>query len=487
MAFDRTERFAKLIITTPTHVGPGTYDVSDLTKPPRDLAVPAGRHTAYQKTRISFRVPGGISINYTDVRFKPCMDVRERLNQARYVLPDDLRETPRRIRSRPGSCACQSPAGKLWLIRPPRSIVQTGPAVPTKRDFGGYTYDEYGILVKCPIIESEPTDFYDVPREEANFITLRYKGNFWSRMKGSRDDRRTFEGPGPGYYDHETKKTAAQICDEKIREGKRGAAMQPRFLDVLCRQKLRERFEDKLYTSKTPGPQTYDITFPQLCYGSILNTPFGVCSTRFKKTTDTETPAPGHYHTDVGNLAYESAKRFKDKISVYLDLPLMSDIMSPEVECTLTDERKITNEAKSAVYHAVFKSRVDRFPKILKDDDGLDPGAYEVSSAFKANRDKCDFFCQRLAPPFGSRASRFPKKPEKVDFHIPGPSDYDLRGDISKNVKSGVICYPRKARREFRGPGPSHYHIHQYLMSSVLKRSFNVTLGKSEITPRKTS
>jgi hypothetical protein len=77
--------------------------------------------------------------------------------------------------------------------------------------------------------------------------------------------------------------------------------------------------------------------------------------------------APGHYHTDVGNLAYESAKRFKDKISVYLDLPLMSDIMSPEVECTLTDEHKITNEAKSAVYHAVFKSRVDRFPKILKD------------------------------------------------------------------------------------------------------------------------
>jgi len=36
MAFDRTERFAKLMMTTPTHVGPGTYDISDLTKPPRD-------------------------------------------------------------------------------------------------------------------------------------------------------------------------------------------------------------------------------------------------------------------------------------------------------------------------------------------------------------------------------------------------------------------------------------------------------------------
>jgi len=48
-------------------------------------------------------------------------------------------------------------------------------------------------------------------------------------------------------------------------------------------------------------------------------------------------------------------------------MPSMSDIMSPKEECALIDERKITDEAKSAVYHAVFKSKVDRFPKILKD------------------------------------------------------------------------------------------------------------------------
>ncbi|KAH0952898.1 hypothetical protein HN011_005759, partial [Eciton burchellii] len=70
---------------------------------------------------------------------------------------------------------------------------------------------------------------------EANFVTLRYKGNFWSRMKG-RDDERTSEAPGPGYY--KTKKT--HICDERIREEKRAAAMQPCFLNALCWQKLRE-------------------------------------------------------------------------------------------------------------------------------------------------------------------------------------------------------------------------------------------------------
>jgi len=37
MAFDRTERFVKIATSTPTRVGPGTYDVSDPSKPVRDL------------------------------------------------------------------------------------------------------------------------------------------------------------------------------------------------------------------------------------------------------------------------------------------------------------------------------------------------------------------------------------------------------------------------------------------------------------------
>lgn len=54
---------------------------------------------------------------------------------------------------------------KLWLIRPPRPIMQTGPAVPSARDVGVYEYDERGVLVKIPTaIERERTDFYDIPR-----------------------------------------------------------------------------------------------------------------------------------------------------------------------------------------------------------------------------------------------------------------------------------------------------------------------------------
>lgn len=40
----------------------------------------------------------------------------------------------------------------------------TGLSIPSKRDVGGYDYDERGVLMKNPVIEHKPTDFYDVPR-----------------------------------------------------------------------------------------------------------------------------------------------------------------------------------------------------------------------------------------------------------------------------------------------------------------------------------
>ncbi|EFN64606.1 Lactase-phlorizin hydrolase [Camponotus floridanus] len=58
-------------------------------------------------------------------------------------------------------------------------------------------------------------------------------------MKG-RDDERTSVTPGPEDYEHETKKSLAQIHNERTREAKRAAAKQPRFLEALYQQKLRQ-------------------------------------------------------------------------------------------------------------------------------------------------------------------------------------------------------------------------------------------------------
>ncbi|XP_018397188.1 PREDICTED: sperm-tail PG-rich repeat-containing protein 2-like [Cyphomyrmex costatus] len=549
MAFDRTERFMEIATSTPARVGPGTYDITDPSKPARDLnnAYPflsgASRQTlgipkdvhkfpgpgSYNIEAPRKRIPerafslftphlfGGISLDYTDVRFKE--KVYEGPSPTQYILPNDLfKETPRKIRSHSGTW--RGTAGKLWLIRPPRPLT-TGLAIPSKRDIGGYDYNERGVLVKNPVIEHKPTDFYDVPRGETNFTALKYKGNFWSRMKG-RDDERTSVTPGPGDYEHETKKSPAQIRDERTREAKRAAAKQPRFLEALYQQKLRQnfpapnhydlpksvfdkykrnlckcdpfmiesppfnqsakRFEEN-FQPDTPGAGTYEIMAPQICYGSILHAPFSAFDDRFKRIIEEVLPGPADYHTNVGTLAFESAKRFKnergkmfDYIKFYKTLLSISD----DDEYMVIDDYQVMKkiDEKCPVYHAVFKSRVDRFPKIRKNDDVPDSGAYEVLSAFKANRDRCDFLCRRLAPPFGSRASRFPMIPEG-DFHVPGPAHYDLKGDISKNVKNGVIySAPREKKMDVKGPGPLHYHIHPHITSSVLKKSFNVTLGQ---------
>lgn len=66
-----------------------------------------------------------------------------------------------------------------------------------------------------------------------------YKGNFWSRMTG-RTESRPFLTPGPGDYEHETKMTATQVHNEAVREAKRMSSWQPRFLDTLYRNKIRE-------------------------------------------------------------------------------------------------------------------------------------------------------------------------------------------------------------------------------------------------------
>ncbi|XP_011691565.1 PREDICTED: sperm-tail PG-rich repeat-containing protein 2-like [Wasmannia auropunctata] len=542
MAFDRTERFVEVATSTLARVGPGTYDVLDPSEPARDpdnaypflsgasrqtLGIPKDAHKfpgpgSYNIEAPRKRIPGGVSLDYTDVRFRE--RVREGPGPTEYTLPNDLfKESPRKIRSHPGTW--RGSAGKLWLIRPLRPF-SIGLSVPSKRDCG-FDYDERGVLVKNPVIEDEPTDFYDVPRGETNITALKYKGNFWSRMKG-KDDERTSVTPGPGEYEHETKKSPAQIQNERTREAKRAAAKQPRFLEALYQQKLRQnfpapnhyglpksvfdkyklripckcdpltgkpppfnqtakRFEENIQLD-TPGPGAYEITAPQICYGSILHAPFSAVDERFKRIMEVVTPGPADYHTVVGTLAFESAKRFKNKyqkmfdyVKFYKTLSSISD----DDEYTI-DECKVLKEVdkeKYPVYHAVFKSRVDRFPKI-RNGDVSDSGAYEVLSAFKANRDRCEFLCRRLAPPFGSRASRFPMI-LKGDFHVPGPAHYDLRGDISKNVKNGVIySAPREKKEHFKGPGPLHYHIHPYITSSILKKSFNVSLGKPRTIER---
>lgn len=53
---------------------------------------------------------------------------------------------------------------QLWLTRPPRSTVLTIASVPDK-NYTGYSINQYGSLVKNPLLRKKPTFFYNVARE----------------------------------------------------------------------------------------------------------------------------------------------------------------------------------------------------------------------------------------------------------------------------------------------------------------------------------
>ncbi|KAK1126878.1 hypothetical protein K0M31_004499 [Melipona bicolor] len=523
MAYDRTERFPKIITQTPPKIGPGTYDISDLPPLERHLVdfhpfLSGSKRRTITIPRDAERLPGPGTYDIKELQRHIPERSFQNLNRPKLNLDkkprfkEKISEGPgpldyhvatdfiklRKIRSDPGTR--RGPAGKLWLTRPPRSIVPTAASIPDK-NYTGYSINQYGSLVKNPLLRKTSTFFYNVSREETNTTTLLYKGNFWSRMTG-RKEVRPFLTPGPGDYEHETKKTAAQIYDEKIREERRMTSRQSRFLDTLCRRKTSEnfpapnaynikgnfdkffridckcdshvtvpppfgqtakRFEDKM-KSDVPGPGTYDPPVQIKCTGSIYPAPFGTCAGRFQKVSEDIRPGPSDYHLRVGNLAYESEKRCRytylrqthprryfETISSYQDQEDYDDVCSPEK----------TEEKKCAVYHAAFKSKTKRFLEIRK--KAPDPGAYDVLTAFRANRDKCDFLCPRLAPPFGTRSSRLPKSPRDVK-DMPDPTYYNLATDISENVKGGVIPESEKIEEISLAPPATRYCV-SFLLS----------------------
>ncbi|XP_046142150.1 sperm-tail PG-rich repeat-containing protein 2-like [Osmia bicornis bicornis] len=315
--------------------------------------------------------------------------------------------------------------------------------------------------------------------------TLLYKGNFWSRMSGRSAPPPSLT-PGPGNYEYETKKTATELQNEKIREAKRMSTRQLRSLDIIYRRTIREnlpapncyhvkgsfdrflkssckcdpyalepppfgrtakRFDDK-NQSDIPGPGTYDPQDQIKCIGSLYFPPFGAYANRFKKESENNEPAPCDYHSNVGNLAYESQKRFKYSYSSPTQHFFFNQMSSFQNEDYCIPNFVEKNQVeKHAVYHAAFKSRTNRFPKAQKDRE------IALTRSLKVRASSHD------------------------------PTYYEVAGDISMGVKGGAMSLASSADEKFRKsvPGPSHYCIHPYLSSSILKKTFNVKLGKPKV------
>lgn len=77
---------------------------------------------------------------------------------------------------------------------------------------------------------------------------------------------------------------------------------------------------------------------------------------------------PSDYHSKVGNLAYESEKRYRYAYLRQLQPRIYLETISypNEEDYNNACSPEKTGEKKSAVYHAAFKSKTQRFPKIVK-------------------------------------------------------------------------------------------------------------------------
>ncbi|XP_076657904.1 uncharacterized protein LOC143362016 [Halictus rubicundus] len=112
-----------------------------------------------------------------------------------------------------------------------------------------------------------------------------------------------------------------------------------------------------------PGPGTYEPKIPSKCVASISDAPFGVRASRSQKITAAPGPAPCEYHTDFGNLAYESQKRFKQTYRQPIYYKHADNTFTSDDYQEVSENDK--NE-KCEVYHAAFKSRTARFHTMEK-------------------------------------------------------------------------------------------------------------------------
>lgn len=79
-------------------------------------------------------------------------------------------------------------------------------------------------------------------------------------------------------------------------------------------------------------------------------------------------PAPGNYDVVIGNISYESAKRYQNNYERSIPRATSGKIVTTPYDRKELIEYKEVKEVceKSKVHHAVFKSRTDRFRGALK-------------------------------------------------------------------------------------------------------------------------
>ncbi|CAD5124583.1 DgyrCDS12856 [Dimorphilus gyrociliatus] len=437
--YDRAERsLVNLIGSTGKNIGPGSYNMDSpnpkkiqidgyapfLSMTSRETFPSQIETTAalpgpgqYDPGTIQLTVKGGSSLSNKEGRFKHKSEVTPGPGQ--YNL-EEKKASPVKI---------EAPHAKNVLImaRTKPVKVAQAPSIPVPQQAYGYEETEDGLLQKQKPPKRDVSLGPAYYRVSTDKVESDFKGTQWCKRTSQRFTFGGREGPGPGEYEVDLKRsTRALNLNIAVSEKGKPDPIIPRYNEIV---------EIKAKKEGIPGPGKYEIPsqFDKLQKNNVDNVefspehpPFGSQSMRFGRMKES-TPAPG---------AYNDPRQALDAL------------------------RKVSGLKKSP-----FGQTSVRF--ISENRGGPGPGAYNAGGMGSESMRKAYMESTRRGV-FGTTAPRSHGLATKTETANPGPSHYQPKevpfkpkyDNASANFQSLTNRFEAEAIIKDT-PAPGSYDVHK--------------------------